>query len=481
MSSGREVLRSLDRALNELRDEFRGLDSELGRLSADLAAMRRRESAIYQALAGGRLDALAADQFVSELDAADRRAAGLLEKREADIAELNENVASLQQEIVRLNQRRGDEAEKLDASEAALEQLLATVHEELKASAGYKQLLADVQAAVDMAANAEAKTAQSESDRRDKGRPYERDALFMYLWSRHYGTSDYRAGPFARFGDSLVARHIGYEQARRNYYMLNEIPLRLRRHTERLEARAAELMEDLSSQQRQAELAAGAEAMEAAVAQASAASAATDKSIAEQEELYSAQLGSREAYATGRDEVYVEAMRVLVENFRAEPIPQLRAEAAMTADYEDDTLVNELGRLRAERETVQQHADDRKQLHARRLQRMNELTSVLTRFKSKRFDAGDSIIDDRGNVELMLGEFMRGLVGGDRLWTAIRHSQRFRPRMRGSTGGQMGTIRIPRIPTGIRIPRGMGGGGGFKFPRMPRGGGGGGFGTKGGF
>ena len=67
-------------------------------------------------------------------------------------------------------------------------------------------------------------------DKRVKGEPYENDKLFMYLWRRGFGTSEYSANPFTRMLDRWVARKCRYDKARPNYWMLNEIPKRLEAH-----------------------------------------------------------------------------------------------------------------------------------------------------------------------------------------------------------------------------------------------------------
>ena len=61
----------------------------------------------------------------------------------------------------------------------------------------------------------------------------------MYLWRRKFGTAEYRAGNFARFLDRQVARLVGYDKARANYVLLNEIPQRLREHAARMKEEIA--------------------------------------------------------------------------------------------------------------------------------------------------------------------------------------------------------------------------------------------------
>jgi hypothetical protein len=90
----------------------------------------------------------------------------------------------------------------------------------------------------EMIAAAERKADQAEGDLSAKRVPYEADPLFMYLWERGFGTPNYRSARFARFLDRKVARLIGFEEARRNYSVLVDLPVRLREHADRLRSKA---------------------------------------------------------------------------------------------------------------------------------------------------------------------------------------------------------------------------------------------------
>ena len=87
---------------------------------------------------------------------------------------------------------------------------------------------------------AERKAAQAEADLAAKRVPYEQDPIFMYLWRRGFGTPRYTSTGLVRNLDRMVARHVGYADASRNYTMLTELPIRLREHADRLRGRLGE-------------------------------------------------------------------------------------------------------------------------------------------------------------------------------------------------------------------------------------------------
>jgi hypothetical protein len=84
-----------------------------------------------------------------------------------------------------------------------------------------------------IAAEANKKASQAEADRARKKGPYKSDPLFMYLWRRKFGTSNYPSGFFVRYFDAKIAALINYRDARANYAMLNQIPDRLDKNVSR--------------------------------------------------------------------------------------------------------------------------------------------------------------------------------------------------------------------------------------------------------
>ena len=474
MSSGRALLADIDRALTESRQSYRKADIELQRASAELARSRQAEARIYRRLAKRRLADLDDESFADALDKADKLAAQLLRERDTQLADLQERIDHMDAAINDLGEQRTSAELALAGHEQSLEDLLADVDATLQNDAHYETLRDDAQRALDTAAAAEEKTAEASARREAKKVPFEADPMFIYLWQRHYGTSAYRAGFFSRFMDRAVARHIRYERARQNYHLLHEIPKRLAAHTERLDQAAAEAAVALADYERQADVAAGAEPLEQRVADAQQSLDALDAKITEQEQAFASAIEEREAFGSGDDPLFRQAMTVLTQQFSAEPIPQLRREAALTPDRDDDAWIDELGGLRDDQRRLEQYLDDHRGLHRKHTQRINELASIRDRYKRKNYDAFNSRIDRHSRLNTMLSEFMHGLLSSEQLWRSIRHAQRFKKvRQRhhhGRRGPNLGSARMPRMPRGVRMPRSVG-----------RSGGGGGFRTKGGF
>ncbi|MEM9172005.1 MAG: hypothetical protein AAGA84_04795 [Pseudomonadota bacterium] len=459
MASGRHLLAELDRALNTSRDEFRALDIELQSASAALARNQRRQISLYQKLAQHRLAEIDSERFTSSADAADKQAQRLLQERSSALSALHQQIADSESRIDALDAVEKNAQQELDDAEVSLNTLLLEVDEALVQDGAFQALRQDAQTALDTAANAAAKTTEAQARREDKRIPYDSDPLFSYLWREGYGTPDYRAGLLQRFMDGLIAKHIRFESARRNYFTLNEIPRRLEQHAARLEETAASKTQAVLDAETEADNAAGAQQLQQAVdAAQTTLREASDTADSEQERCADL-IRKRESFALGQDEHFVKAMKILSDQFRAEPIPQLRQDAAMTPAYEDDEVVDEIESLRREQQRLSHYLEGHRDLHTRRAARVNELTAVRRRYKQRDYDSSNSVIDDHGKVSLMLSEFLRGVISSDRLWRSIRHSQRFRKSRMPHHRKQRVGVSIPRMPRSVRVPRSRGGGG----------------------
>ena len=465
MSSGRDLLGRIDRMLERSRSEFRSLDIEVQRTGAALADVNRKEISAYQALARQRLAALDADTFIGSTTAADRESEQLLAERERAIEALAKEITANDRTLADLAGEEEAAVAALDTAETALETLLAQVDTQLAADAEHQAQVAAAQRALEVATNAAEKTREAQAQRETRRQPYDDDPLFSYLWRERYGTSDYRGGLIKRFMDGLVARHVRYETARRNYHTLNEIPRALAAHTERLEAVAAGLAESVAALEAAADDAAGAGPLRDDVERCTRALAGIEEQIDAAQAGYTDLVARRRAYAGGRDPQMRDALKLLTTQLRQEPIPDLERAAALTPEPDDDRIVAELAELREDHERLSRYLDDHRDIHGRRADRLNGLVTLRRRYRDRGFDRSNSVIDDRGSIERVLEEFVRGLVSSERLWRSISNAQRFRrSRMHASGPGSIGRTRLPRMPRSVRLPRGGGrrGGGGFR-------------------
>jgi hypothetical protein len=124
--------------------------------------------------------------------------------------------------------------------------------EKLEQDEGYRLQKEKTVRAAEVTRRADEKASQSEADLASKGKPYQEDSIFMYLWQRRYMTPDYRGNGIIRSLDDWVARLIDYRKTRADYHMLNELPLRLREHADQAAEEAERQQQALQALERQA-------------------------------------------------------------------------------------------------------------------------------------------------------------------------------------------------------------------------------------
>lgn len=468
MRSGHETLTSIDQALRQVRRQGTDLDGHIQRVSGELLHLGQQEAEKYKALATVRLRDLAEGDLVPGLDEVERRVGELMAMRDAQLEELHGRIEESEQDKDGLQFDRADQAQRLAKATERLDKVEATTQERLQSKPEHMAQLARARTTDATAAQAELKTKQAETDRLEKGRPYESDPLFMYLWKRGYGTSRYASLPLLRFLDGKVADLCGYQAARPNYAMLLEIPVRLAEHAKRARETANEEFEALRTMEESAASEDGIPELREVVEQAERDLDAIDEQICEAEEWARGLVQQRADYAVGADELFRRAMDILDAEFRRDGIASLRREAMRTRTPQDDLLVQELADIADERDRLQDALAHHKQMYVRHIERLKDLERVRREFKQQRYDDAHSSF---GNEQLILGilnEFLRGVASSGDLWGALRRHHR-RRRIESDpdfgTGRSGGVWRLPSPRRGGEFePRGGGGfhtGGGF--------------------
>ncbi|NND49730.1 MAG: hypothetical protein HKN60_05715, partial [Rhizobiales bacterium] len=281
MLDGREALRQIDRAIEQSRGEAETLKQSLADISEREVALRGGARLALEELARFRLDQTRAGALSASIAGLDREVEELMAARQRESEELERRLAGMSKTMARLEERRAEAASATESAADALDGAEQQLQATLEQDAEYVTRHEATEQAETVAVEAEHKHALAAEDRRVKGAPYEADPLFMYLWARGYGTPDYRRAGLIRMGDNWVARLIRYEGARRNYFMLNEIPVRLGEHAERMRAAADADIDALATYEAAARQDTEIPALESALQEAQAGVEAIDAEIAD--------------------------------------------------------------------------------------------------------------------------------------------------------------------------------------------------------
>jgi DNA repair exonuclease SbcCD ATPase subunit len=440
MISGPQALQSLHDALAEIRAEERAITERMARATDKIAKLRATEAEHFASLAEIRLGPEAQADMKGRLNTAEAEARELIAQHAAEIETAQDELGTIEARLAELSDKRAEALQKLEDAHKSLDGLSDKVADRLEKDEAFVARREAVQHGFEIADRANEKAEQAEADREEKGKPYREDPLFMYLWERGFGTRNYKATNLIRFFDGKVARLVRYDDARANFAMLNDIPLRLREHADRLMEEAEDAGEALEAEEIAAVDAAGGKPAREAVEAAQAEIDAIDAEVVELEDDRDEQARRLRKLAQGSDPAFKDAASLLAKSLMREDVDVLLADARATDTGADDSLVGMIDSLRAtlvEDETeVREDKERLKVLASRR----RELEDIEWEFKKARFDDPRSSFSKDDLVGDMLGEFLRGAITASSYWGQWRDAQKWR----SGTSRPGGRIGLPR-------------------------------------
>ena len=461
MMSGRDQLGLIDDNITRIRRQVEGAVRHLESLSSKINSLRLEEGGHYRELAKIHLDQVGAGRVIERLDQTDHVVLSLMAEKKAAVQAMENDLEKIAKRRGLLEQDREARKAERDAIIGTLQKKLAETQARMAASEDYRLRKETAQTAVDTSQKAEEKAAHTEADLEHKGKPYRDDPLFMYLWSRRYSTPDYRSGGIIRALDGWVAKLIGYPEARADYHMLNELPLRLREHADRLRQKAEEAVRQVRDMERAAAEEDGIPQIQTELAEAEQRIGRIDDDIERGEKEHQTLLNRLAEFSAGSDPYTQKAMALQVAAFEGEDLATLYREAAATPGAEDDAVVAALmdisGKIRRLQEDIAA-VEKTQQAHRKAL---GELEALRLRFRRSHYDTGPSTFPGGFGLGALLGQLLTGAMNSRSVWGEIERAQRFDPPMpdfRGlGTGGARGGFGGGGFSTGGGI-----GGGDFR-------------------
>jgi hypothetical protein len=475
--SGRKTLDDVKREYREERRQLREIDKRLQAANERIISV---DAARADQLA--RLARIRVGEPDSGPAATDERIATMLGQRREARAKLEARARELDETALQAEEKREALTEAVEAASERLDAAEAETQTRLEQDETYRKQRERAQAAERTARHAAEKATQSEEERAAKGRAYEQDALFTYLWRRRYGTREYRAWGITRWLDRLVARIVAFDSARANYARLIELPVRLREHADAMAAAAEAEIVELRRLDEEARSADGVLQLERERDVAAEALEKHDAALAEAASARQEITGRLEQMDRGADEAYGKMVAFLTAELNREDLQTLRQEALATPAPQDDAVVRQLLALEKERTQLTETVTDLTEASEGARQRVRDLQEFQRTFTERHYDAPGSGFPDSDLVSTMLTQFLRGAITSAVLWRVLEGQRRGPSRRSDPTFGSGGFGRGSPW-SGGHWPRstrggGGGGGGGFRPPAAPRSGGGM---TRGGF
>lgn len=428
MQTGRETLAGIEDALRDVKSQEATLTHELETANQERVALVADRLGALRRLATIRARDAMADGVIDEADNLTYRVRGILEARLKTIAALEDRQVKAEAERAAHVARQDELTRRIAGLEERLDHFGAEARAALKDDPKYREYSdahAALAATLDKAAE---KAEQVTRDEHEKGLPYRGDPLFMYLWQRKLGTPQYRATGVIRALDEWVARLVRYAEARANYALLTEIPVRLRAHAEDLRRQVAEAkaaIDELEAQ-RTRELA-GADLIAELTAERK-----RQTELSQQLERITSELaetGSQiKIYAKGEDQSFIAAVADYAAFLGREPLRRLMSDAAATETKEDDQAVEEVRRLADSLAELEAANVSRRRRLDQLSERKMELQRLASNFRRQRYDDVGSEFDDNPRVDELLQMLLRGAITAAEYWYRMRQQQRWRHR-----------------------------------------------------
>ncbi|TYC48571.1 hypothetical protein FMN50_26275 [Rhodobacterales bacterium] len=447
MLTGRQTLGTIEQSLADLRREEAELTKSIERSTRALADFQERQSDAYRDLARFRLDTDAAGTLNTRLDSAAREARRLLDKRSADYKVLGEQWRQSETERSQLQKKRQELDAARNTAENQMDDLMEVVDGRLEQDSAYLAQRETTETAIATAEAAAEKARTSEQDRQQKGKAYEADPLFIYLWRRGYGTPHYAHRGLVRSLDRWVAGLIRYQDARANYAMLTGIPEHMALHAERCAEIAAAEQQKLAEFSRNAMTDAAGTDLVAEIETLSGEIDRIDGELDKLDRQIETLSSAFAEFSSGEDADFRKAEDHLSVSLQADELKDLWRAARETPSPEDEKIVQRIEDLQERIDQAARETRQDRELQRDIGRRRAELSEVIKRFRARGYGSWESTFSDESLTTVLLGELVKGAITGADYWARAERSHR-RRKPRG---------RSVAFPKGVGLPKSMGG------------------------
>lgn len=433
MLSGSDALSRIDAAIRELRSEEEAVAAAVRQDREDIVALNDKLAAAFSSLAEYRLEEIDRSAVGEVLDTTGAQVRKILKGRDDELDAIDERAKSLDASLAKLQRQRESLAGAVEKAEKVVEEAESDLRQKLATDSDFTAIAQRAEAAHATADEADRKRDIAVADREEKGKPYEADPLFMYLWRRGYGTSTYSSGGLVRMLDGWVARMIGFDEARANYYMLLQIPERLAEHADRLDTAAEAATAEYQAAWADRASSAGLKSLQDALEEKRAELASADEAIADAGRQRGELDGERERVLHDDRGGRSAALKLIMDQLQNTRLDELHRRALLTPMREDEALVDTIERLSREVQEEDTDISTREKMLADLARRRAEMETLRTRFVRDGYARGGSFFDGDDFLKVLLAGLLRGALSSGGAWGEIRRHHR--PSTKRSSGG----------------------------------------------
>ena len=348
--------------------------------------------------------------------------------RQKTIADLEARNETGERDRAALIGEREKNARHIEKLEDALDTYALKAREALSSDQTYRADLKAHETAIEVHKAAKSKSERALKNRLAKGKAYESDPLFMYLWDRQFGHKAYEASNIVKWLDGKVAALINYHGARANYTVLLEIPERLADHVTALHENIASLQVRIDEREADKirELASADVAGQLRDLRAQEARNMTEMTRVSAE---LSDVGEQlNQYAEGQDPAFRKAIELSAEFLSQETTATLMAISRETTTPTDDQIVSRIKNIDNDLARLDKTTRSKTQDLERLFNRRDELVRIAADFRRSHYDEPGSVFVPENIGQVLLEELLRGAISGADYWARTRRRQRWRSR-----------------------------------------------------
>ncbi len=419
--SGKHILSDIDRQAHEIRSTIRDLNKTITKTQKRVDELRHDEAETYLQLAEMRIDLLDDPDVAAQITLAEKEASDTLKNRQKARTTFDKDLKDNQEQQDAIEQKRTTLVSGIEQLYVKVKDAEQAVGAKFPDDPAYNDILGNIEETRNQVNRVENKIALARQDYQEKSKPYHEDELFLYLKTRHYGTSRYKASPLFNTLDDWVAKLTNYEQARRDYTMLHSIPGKLLQHKflleQKIEAQEGKLKEYKKEQFKKH----GVLALQQTYLEKQNTLDEIDAKLETLEHEHLDILRKKSDLEHDTDEFYNVAISKLRNIYKNKGLHNLRRYVAMTDTRGDDELVNRLYDIERETDKKQSMLSTYTRSMNKETQRLSELQKVRSTYKKRRYDVRRTTFEDSNTFGIMLSNLLVGVLSSRHFWRGVGH------------------------------------------------------------
>lgn len=424
--AGRSVAQALNQSAEHLRRQLSECQTSLRKLDESSNELVDRRGLALLELAKHYFPEVTREAALASFRGIRDELLDVLARKRRRERQLQEAVEQDETEAIRFQANLEQVTDQLDNKVAERERLEEIVAERLKGHEKFQSLSKQALIAEQELERNEERIAEIKQEASEKLPAYDNSRLFRYLFDRDFGTPAYKKKGLVKQLDKWVAKFVNYGRSRRSYDFLRVTPELMAAEVLRRREQFNALMELIEAIEDQLSEETGltkvlAEGQDLGTRRDSAVvdlAQLEKKFTAHHQELLTLEGTQNEFYDQGVGQM---------KTFLAEMEHSwLEHQSRNTPERQDDELVAEIGWLNEKLDAAQRESGQLVKEQRNWDERSSGLQDVMQRFRRADFDSSRSFFSTDFDIERHLGNYLRGELGSEELWSAMRRYQQFR-------------------------------------------------------